>query len=375
LPLYFLCLFIDLQGNGRLRGLDKIPGHPGMKFRPRPPMNLGSAPAFMSSTFLDDPKLFQHVLEDLTSGIYIVDGERRIRFWNHGAEHITGYLAHEAVGHLLEDVVQACDRQSNSFGGNERPVTVTITERRPQACTAFFLHKNGHRVPVKARTLPLRTLSISAGGAIEGATVVFEEEFAYREEASEPSMYGCLDGITRIPSRRLTQALLNECMAGMEESGLGFGLLRIRLLGLEEFRAKHGPQSVVPFLRTAARTLRHTLDSENFLGCWGEHEFLAVLSSTSPVMVATTAETLWNVLSQSEVLWWGDHFLIGSEMAYTLATKGKDLEALLGEMKPAHPSQTSTSTTFSVSTCTTKAAAAGASGDAGTAHDGGRWRG
>jgi GGDEF domain-containing protein len=185
-------------------------------------------------------------------------------------------------------------------------------------------------------------------------------------------MYGCLDNITRIPSRRLTQALLNECMAGMEESGVGFGLLRIRLLGLEEFRTKHGPQSVVPFLRTAARTLRHSLDTENFLGCWGEHEFLAVLPSTSPVMVATTAETLWNVLSQSEVLWWGDRFLIGSEMAYTLVTEGKDLEAVLQDMKPAHSSHASVSTSTSTTISTTKAAAAGA---AGTTHDGGRLRG
>jgi PAS domain S-box-containing protein len=314
----------------------------------------------MSSTLLDHPKLFRHVLEDLPMGIYIVDRERRIRFWNHGAEHITGYLAHEVVGHVLEEVVHACDRQGNSFVGEQRPVTVTITERQPQACTAFFLHKSGHRVPVNARTLPLRTLSNTDHGVVEGATVLFEEVFAYREELPGPAMYGCLDATTRIPSRRLTQALLKECIAGMEESGIGFGLLRIRLLGLDEFRAKHGPQSVVPFLRTAARTLRHSLDTENFLGCWGENEFLAVLPSASPATVATTAETLWNLLTQSEISWWGDRFVVGSEVAYTLAAAGKNLETLLREIKPAHSSQT------------VQVAAAGA---AGAAHDGGRWRG
>ncbi|MGP0096236.1 MAG: PAS domain S-box protein [Terriglobales bacterium] len=291
----------------------------------------------MFSNLLENPKLFRHVVEDLPVGIYIVDRERRIRFWNHCAEHITGYLAHEVVGHVLEDVVQACDREGNSFTAAQRPVTVTLSERQPQACTAFFLHKSGHRVPVNARTLPIIA---EHGSAIEGVTVLFEEVFAYREELPGPAMYGCLDAITRIPSRRLTHALLNECMAGMEESGVGFGLLRIRLLGLEEFRAKHGPQSAVPFLRTAARTLRHSLETENFLGCWGENEFLALLPSASPVTVATTAETLWNLLSQSEVVWWGDRFMVGSEVAYTLATAGKDLETLLREMKPSHSSRT-----------------------------------
>ena len=108
------------------------------------------------------------------------------------------------------------------------------------------------------------------------------------------------------------------------------------MLGLDEFRAKHGPQSVVPFLRTAAQTLRNSLDAENFLGCWAESEFLVVLTSASPMMVAMTAEVLLNLLSHSEVSWWGDRFLIEAEVASTVATVGSDLESLLREMKPLH---------------------------------------
>lgn len=75
------------------------------------------------------------------------------------------------------------------------------------------------------------------GDAIVGVAVLFYEAFVYREESSGPPMYGCLDATTGIPSRRLTRAVLNECMAGMEESHTGFGPLRIRVLGLEEFRS------------------------------------------------------------------------------------------------------------------------------------------
>jgi GGDEF domain-containing protein len=122
----------------------------------------------------------------------------------------------------------------------------------------------------------------------------------------------------------------------MEESHIGFGLLRIRVFGLEEFRSKHGPQSVAPFMSTAAHTLRHSLDAENFLGCWGENEFLVVLPSESPMLVAMKAEVLWNLLQHSEVLWWGDRFLIDAEVSYSVATTGNDLESLLREMKLSH---------------------------------------
>src|SRR5579862_8598721 len=304
----------------------------------------------MSANFLESPKLFRHLVEDLPVGIYIVDQERRIRFWNHGAERLTGYLSHEVVGHILEDAVQSFDLRGNTLSGECCPVTMTLSLRKSQQCTAFYLHKSGHRTSVRIRTSPI----VEYGDAISGATVLFEEIFANREETSHAPMYGCLDATTGIPSRRLTQAVLKECIAGAEESNTGFGLLRIRLLGLEQFRAQHGPQSIEPFLRTAAHTLRHSLDAENFLGCWEENEFIAVLTSSSPMMVPVTAGILSNLLRHSEVIWWGDRFLIEAEVAYTVAIPGKDLRQLLDEMKLLHP------------TTAAKAAAAGAGNIVGT---------
>ena len=298
----------------------------------------------MISNLLDNPKLFRHLVEDLSAGIYLVDRDRRIRFWNHGAEHITGHLSHEVVGLLLDDVVQPCDQhgerlKEDRLGENQPPVSAIISQREPQQGGAFYLHKGGHRVAVKIRERPILEYGDTNGDTVGGASVLFEEVLAERESTAPP-MYGCLDPTTGIPSRRLTRAVMYECMAGMEESHIGFGLLRIRLLGLDEFRSKHGPQSVVPFLQATAHTLRSSLDQEKFLGCWGENEFLAVLPSASPVTVAIAAETLFSLLGHSEVLWWGDHFLVESEIGCTLATPGTDLETLLREMKPLHSSRT-----------------------------------
>lgn len=290
----------------------------------------------MFSNLLENPKLFRHVLEDLPVGIYIVDRERRVRFWNRRAEHLTGHLGQEVVGRVQEDIVQACDQRGKRLSGEDCPVTIALRHGLPQQCTAYYLHKNGHRVSLRIRALAV----LGHDDVIEGAAVLLEETVVYSEELSGPPMYGCLDAATGVPSRRLTRAVLNECMAGVEESHPGFGVLRIRVLGLAEFRAKHGPQSAVPFLRTAAQTLRHSLDAENFLGCWGENEFLAVLPTASPVTVATTAATVWNLLRHSEVLWWGDRFPIETEVAHAMAAAGSDMESLLREMVASHSSET-----------------------------------
>lgn len=281
------------------------------------------------SKLFDDPIVFRSLLEDLPIGIYVLDRERRIRFWNHGAERLTGHLAHEVVGqcdsgHLL----QPCDRHGHHLVDDHNPVAVTLHNGQAQQFSAFYLHKQGHRVAVKVRVRPI----LAHGDAIVGVVNLFEDAFAFREEAFGPLMFGCLDSATGVPSQRLTRAVLSECLAGIQESKSGFGLLRVRVLGLEEFRAKHGPQSVVPFLRTTAQTLRHNLDFENFLGRWGQDGFLAVLQSASPMRVAATAEFLRRLLRQSEVTWWGDHFPIEAEVTSTVVRLGDDLETLLRQL-------------------------------------------
>ena len=43
-------------------------------------------------------KTFEEIVSEDFSGVYIVDDERRILFWNKAAEEITGYTAEEMVG-------------------------------------------------------------------------------------------------------------------------------------------------------------------------------------------------------------------------------------------------------------------------------------
>src|SRR5208283_1431871 len=286
----------------------------------------------MPGNFFDNPELYRSVLEELRVGIYIVDRERRVRFWNRGAEHLTGHLAHTAMGqdgagHLLD----ACDRKGRALSGEHSPVTVTLTHGKAQQFAAFFRHKNGHRVAVRVRTRAV----LEHNDAIMGAMVVFEEGFVFPDN-SEERMYGCLDAATGIPSHRLTRAVLNECVAGMERSRQGFGLLRIRVLGLDEFRAKHGIQSAFPLLRTTAQTLRHSLDPEIFVGRWGEDEFILVLPSANRVTTVAAAETAYSLVTKSEVSWWGDQFPVQAAVMYTVAQPGDTLEKLLNGLEPAH---------------------------------------
>jgi chemotaxis protein MotA len=50
-----------------------------------------------------DPEIYRIVLERMQTGLYMVDCDQRIRFWNEGAEKITGYFRQDVVGHFCRD--------------------------------------------------------------------------------------------------------------------------------------------------------------------------------------------------------------------------------------------------------------------------------
>ena len=47
---------------------------------------------------METEELYLNIINNLRDGIYFVDMERRILFWNKAAEQITGYSAEEIVG-------------------------------------------------------------------------------------------------------------------------------------------------------------------------------------------------------------------------------------------------------------------------------------
>ncbi|MGC1498814.1 MAG: PAS domain-containing protein, partial [Terriglobales bacterium] len=287
----------------------------------------------MSSTFFDNPSFLRAVLEDLPVGIYVVDREQRIRFWNHGAEDLVGHLAHEVVGRVsAEHFVEARDTQGQFAADDKSPVALTIHDGKARQMNTYFLHKEGHRIAVAMRCRAI----VSNGDAVQGAIVLFEPASESRNQADEPAFYGCLDTLTGIPAQRLTRAMLAESMNVMEESRLGFGLLRIRVLGLDEFRANHGPRSIAPFLRAAAHTLSHSMDPANFLGRWGEDEFIAVLPGSNPLFTAAEAATAWSLVTSSEIRWWGDRFPVQAVVMHTVAQPGDKIEKLLNSLEPTH---------------------------------------
>ena len=64
---------------------------------------LNAAPTEERNVHMETEELYLNIINNLRDGIYFVDTERRILFWNKAAEQITGYSAEEIVGKRCQD--------------------------------------------------------------------------------------------------------------------------------------------------------------------------------------------------------------------------------------------------------------------------------
>jgi diguanylate cyclase (GGDEF)-like protein/PAS domain S-box-containing protein len=261
---------------------------------------------------LDDPEIYRAILDGLTAGVYLVDRTGKIMFWNSGAERITGYLRQDVVGHSsLEDLLGHLDGQNKA---SDAQVSVR--------------HKSGHRVLVRLHAAPIR----DAHGKVIGAMENFEQIIStadFAERHNKLAAYGCLDERSGVLNQGMVQSHLREAITTFADHRVPLSILCIGIDQLEAIKSRYGGGAVTAMIRVTGQTLENSLRPTDFLGCWMENEFLAVLTECSAREVGKVGERLGKMLHQCRVEWWGDKLQVTASMGATSARTDDSAEAML----------------------------------------------
>jgi PAS domain S-box-containing protein len=108
------------------------------------------------------------LLDNPADGVYFVDRQRRITYWNAGAERLTGFSADEVVGRRCRDgILNHCDAAGTALCGAHCPLLGTMLDGKVREIRAFLHHKDGYRRPVCVRAAPLCDEDDHIIGAVE----------------------------------------------------------------------------------------------------------------------------------------------------------------------------------------------------------------
>ncbi|MGM0441367.1 MAG: adenylate/guanylate cyclase domain-containing protein [Elusimicrobiota bacterium] len=125
-----------------------------------------------------------NLLDDIFDGVYIVDRDRKILFWNKGAKEITGYSAGEVEGkYCRDDILNHIDEEGNLLCNSACPLLKSIKTGKRVKTKVYPLHKNGSRIPVFTHIAPIKDKNDNIIAAIEVfRDISKEEEFRMLQE-------------------------------------------------------------------------------------------------------------------------------------------------------------------------------------------------
>src|SRR5512142_1670458 len=116
----------------------------------------------------EEKDFYKDIIDNLYDGVYFVDRDRVITYWNKGAERITGYKAAQVIGRACRDnVLNHVTADGTELCDAECPLAACMWDGKVREADVFLHHADGHRVPVLGRAAPLRDEAGNITGAVE----------------------------------------------------------------------------------------------------------------------------------------------------------------------------------------------------------------
>lgn len=251
---------------------------------------------------------YKMVLDHLYDGVYFVDNERRITYWNQGAERITGYPAKDVMGFSCADnLLVHVDVTGKSLCTSGCPLTAAMQGGEIQEASVFLHHAQGHRVPVMVRVSPLH----NEQGEIIGAVESFSDNsnlIKMQKLVDEMHLVANQDALTGIANRRGIQALLEATHVEATHQNIPGAVMLLDIDWFKDVNDRYGHRVGDQVLRMVAKTLQGNIRTTDGVGRWGGEEFLVVLRRVDPTRLKWIAEKL-RILVENSKLPYQDDFI------------------------------------------------------------------
>ena len=272
---------------------------------------------------------FKSLLDNLFDGVYFVDGDRRIVYWNRAAEAITGYPAADVLGrHCHDNILRHVDDDGTALCHTACPVAAAMAEGDAHDAEVTLHHKRGHRVPVHVRVSPIR----DADGNITGAVEIFSDNTArvqQRQRMEDLERQSLMDALTHVANRRCMEMNIASRLQELDRYGHGFGLLFMDIDRFKTVNDTYGHDVGDEVLKMVARTLSANTRVFDITGRWGGEEFIAILMNMDAATLGLAANKLRRLIAQSSLDHGNRSITVTVSIGATLAGTGDTVGALV----------------------------------------------
>jgi diguanylate cyclase (GGDEF)-like protein/PAS domain S-box-containing protein len=272
---------------------------------------------------------YRRLLDQLYDGVYFVDRDRRITYWNEAAERITGYGREDVVGSCcFHNILRHVDKAGRSLCSDGCPLHAVIADGRPREAEVYFHHKDGHRVPVNVRVVPMH----DDEGRIVGASEIFSRKSARAEverRISELRRRLSIDVLTQVPNRDHAERAIRSRLFDLHNGGPQFGLLFMDIDRFKSINDSHGHAIGDIALKTLASTLIGCVRPTDVVARWGGEEFVGAFDDVDTAGLDVVCRKILAVTRSSEVVDGATRVPLTISVGATLARASDSFETLV----------------------------------------------
>lgn len=272
--------------------------------------------------------LYLEIINNLCDGVYFVDNERQITFWNKAAEAITGYTSDEIIGqHCQSNILNHIDREGRPLCVLGCPLYATIIDGHQRKAEVFLRHKEGHRIPIMVNIFPI-TDETGIIGAIEiftpSSPIVYEDNLI--EKLSDMVMS---DHLTGLANRRKIEGYLEYRFHEMKRFQNQFCVVFLDIDNFRTFNNTYGHEAGDSILKSISKSIRSNVRDTDVFGRWGGEEFIGVFEIKNSYEATLLAEKMRILIAGTEIFHGDCCLSVTASLGVTVARDTDSIESVV----------------------------------------------
>ena len=272
---------------------------------------------------------YEKIIENLHDGLYFVDRNRVIIYWNKAAERISGYTANEVVGlSCADNILNHVDAEGNHLCTGMCPLAATITDGKPHEDEVYMHHKDGHRIPVSVRVSPLTDKDGKIIGGIELFTDI-SNQVANQLRVKELEKLALIDNLTQLANRRYIDHEIQRILEEKRRLNVPFGILFMDIDHFKKFNDTYGHDVGDKVLKFVANTFVSNARPYDLYGRWGGEEFIGIIRNVSYKDLEALGNRIRSLIENSYIMHENKKLNVTISIGATLVNADDSIDSLM----------------------------------------------
>ena len=272
---------------------------------------------------------YKRIVENLHDGLYYVDRDRVITYWNKSAEQISGFTANEVVGKSCSDnILTHIDSDGNNLCTERCPLAATIADGKPREVEVYMHHKDGHRIPVSVRISSLTDRDGNIIGGIELFSDI-SHQAANDLRVKELEKLALLDNLTQLANRNYIEREIQSRFEEKKRFNVPFGILFIDIDHFKKYNDIYGHPAGDEVLNFVANTFVANTRPFDIYGRWGGEEFIGIIRNINGKDLELLGNRLRSLTENSYIIHENEKLYVTISIGATLANENDTIHTLI----------------------------------------------